>query len=355
MLPRFHNQLNRKLDEMIESPEKIYDPAKKSGLTSALAVVLIPDRKATPEPGEPRSRMSATERPRHPQWIKARLPSGEMVRRTAAVLRRHRVATVCREARCPNLGECFADGTATFMILGRVCTRRCGFCAVEHGWPRPADPTEPQRLACAAAEMDLRHVVITSVTRDDLPDGGASHFRRCAEAVKAALAQCSIEVLVPDFAGRRASLDPVLAAPIDVVNHNVETVPRLYATVRPQADFERSLALLKTARQRRPPVKTKSGLMLGLGETADEIHAVLCRLREGGCSFLTLGQYLQPTRENLPVVRFAPPGEFDEWAATSRSLGFEQVQAGPLVRSSYHAGACWRAAASPPSPPGLEA
>lgn len=277
---------------------------------------------------------------RHPSWIKARLPAGEAVKRTHDILGHHGVATVCREARCPNLGECFAEGTATFMILGRVCTRKCAFCAVAHDRPQPLDPGEPGRVGRAAAAMGLRHVVITSVTRDDLADGGASHFRRCAEAVKEEMAECSIEVLVPDFGGRRESLDEVLRAPIDVLNHNVETVPRLYPTVRPQADFERSLGLLERARRRRGGLKTKSGMMLGLGETDDEIEDVLHRLRSVDCAFVTLGQYLQPTRDNLPVARYVPPEVFNRWAETGYSLGFEQVQSGPLVRSSYHAGLC---------------
>jgi len=262
---------------------------------------------------------------------------------TAATLRRLNLATVCQEARCPNLGECFAERTVTFMILGRICTRHCRFCAVEHGRPEPPDPDEPHRLAQAAAEMHLHHVVITSVTRDDLNDGGAAHFRRCAEEVKAALSDCTIELLVPDFAGRAESLDEVLRAPIDVLNHNVETVPRLYSAVRPEADCERSLALLERAHRRHPELATKSGLMVGLGETAAEVEQVILRLRQAGCSIVTIGQYLQPTRLQLPVQRYVPPEEFDRWAGVARSLGFSQVLSGPLVRSSYHAGSCWSA------------
>lgn len=261
--------------------------------------------------------------------------------RTAGTLRRLELATVCQEARCPNVGECFAEGTATFMILGRVCTRHCRFCAVSHGHPEPLDPDEPRRLADAAAEMRLRHVVITSVTRDDLEDGGAAHFRRCAEALKTALPDCTVELLVPDFGGRPESLNEVLRAPMDVLNHNVETVPRLYPTVRPEADFDRSLVLLDHAHRQRPELPTKSGLMLGLGETADEIEQVLVRLRNAGCSILTIGQYLQPTHAQLPVTRYLPPQEFDHWAERGRSLGFAWVLSGPLVRSSYHAGKCW--------------
>jgi lipoic acid synthetase len=283
---------------------------------------------------------------RHPNWIKARLPAGEAVVRTTHTLRRFGLATVCEEARCPNVGECFAEGTATFMILGRVCTRHCGFCAVEHGRPQPPDPDEPERLARAAAEMQLRHVVITSVTRDDLADGGGAHFRRCAEAVKAATPDATIEVLVPDFGGSAESLDEVLRAPIDVLNHNVETVPRLYPSVRPEANFERSLALLDCARRRRPTLTTKSGLMLGLGESAAEIEEALLRLREAGCSMLTLGQYLPPGRTQLPVVRYVEPEEFDRWGERARAMGFAHVLSGPLVRSSYHAGSCGRGRAA---------
>ena len=277
---------------------------------------------------------------RHPDWIKARLPVGETVGRTTGLLRRFDLATVCQEARCPNLGECFAEGTAAFMILGRVCTRRCRFCAVEHGRPEPLDSDEPRRLARAAAEMQLRHVVITSVTRDDLDDGGALHFRRCAEAGKRATPDSTIELLVPDFAGRPESLDEVLRAPIDVLNHNIETVPRLYSTVRPEADFDRSIALLARAHQRRPDLAIKSGLMVGLGETAAEIEDVLVRLHDAGCSMLTVGQYLQPGRSQLPVSRYVTPDEFNHWFKVASSIGFARVLSGPLVRSSYHAGRC---------------
>jgi lipoic acid synthetase len=268
------------------------------------------------------------------------MPSGEAAMQTAGILRRLDLATVCQEARCPNLGECFAEGTATFMIMGRLCTRQCRFCAVEHGRPEPLDPGEPQRLARAAAEMRLRHVVVTSVTRDDLDDGGAAHFRRSAEAVKAAIPECAVELLVPDFQGRLESLEEILRAPIDVLTHNVETVPRLYPSVRPEAEFHRSLALLRHAHRKRPDLSTKSGLMVGLGETASEVADVLVRLREAGCSIVTIGQYLQPTRSQLPVTRYVPPEEFAAWAAKARALGFARAVAGPLVRSSYHAANC---------------
>lgn len=284
------------------------------------------------------------ERLRHPRWIKARLPSGETVKRTVAILRRYGLATVCQEARCPNRGECFAQGTATFMILGRVCTRRCTFCAVSHGRPEPVQPDEPDRLARAAAAMQLRHIVVTSVTRDDLEDGGARHFRRCAEALRSALPDSSIELLVPDFLGRLESIDEVLGAPMDVLNHNVETVPRLYPRVRPGADFDRSLSLLGLARSRRPDLVTKSGLMLGLGESAGEIEEVMRRLRQVGCSIITLGQYLQPGRQQLPVARYVEPAEFEHWREVALAMGFSAVQSGPLVRSSYRAASCWQAA-----------
>jgi len=279
---------------------------------------------------------------RHPPWVKARIPAGGEFARTEAILRRHRLATVCREARCPNIGECFAAGTATFMILGRRCTRNCRFCAVESAPPLPPDPEEPKRLGEAAAQLGLRHVVITSVTRDDLADGGAGHFRRCVEAVKARLPDCSIEVLVPDFGGRAESLAEVLRAPIDILNHNVETVPRLYPRVRPEADFDRTIALLREARRLRPDLVTKSGLMVGLGETGAEVEQVLFRLRDAGCAILTIGQYLQPTRRQLPVERYVRPEEFSAWERRGLEIGFECVVAGPLVRSSYRAASCWK-------------
>ena len=245
--------------------------------------------------------------------------------------------TVCEEARCPNIGECWAHGTATFMLLGDVCTRNCGFCAVKHGRPLSVDPEEPRRVAGAVSALGLRHVVITSVDRDDLPDGGASQFARTAEAIKETVPGCSVEVLIPDFQGNEAALRTVLEAPIDVLNHNVETVPRLYRRVRPGARYERSLELLDRAKRIRPDVRTKTGLMLGLGEERPEVVGVLRDLVAIRCDILTLGQYLQPTARHLPVVRYVPPEEFSELRKEALAMGFRYVESGPLVRSSYHA------------------
>ncbi len=248
-----------------------------------------------------------------------------------------RLATVCVEARCPNLTECWSRGTATFMILGEDCTRRCGFCAVSTRRPKPPEPDEPQRLAEAAAELGLRHVVITSVARDDLPDEGAGHFARCIAAVRQRLAQATVEVLVPDFHARPELVECVVAARPDVYNHNLETVARLQKQVRPAARYERSLDVLRQVRRLDPAIKTKSGLMVGLGETFDELVAALRDLRSAGCQLVTIGQYLQPSARQLPVARFYPPAEFDELARVARELGFEAVASGPFVRSSYFA------------------
>lgn len=278
---------------------------------------------------------------RHPDWVRARMPGVGDFAQTRSVVERHHLATVCQEAKCPNLSECFAHSTATFMILGSRCTRRCAFCGVAkatvHGIA--PDSSEPERLAQAVLELGLKYVVLTSVTRDDLPDGGAGHFARCAEAIKAAKPQVGIEVLIPDFGGDGRLLAQVVDSPIDVLNHNLETVPRLYARIRPKAGYWRSLVLLERAAQMRKGLRTKCGLMLGLGETQDEVLDVLCDLREAGCSILTLGQYLQPTKAQVAVARYLPPQEFAEWKTCGLRLGFDYVEAGPLVRSSYHA---WR-------------
>jgi lipoic acid synthetase len=245
---------------------------------------------------------------------------------------------VCEEAQCPNLGECFSHGTATFMIMGDICTRRCPFCDVAHGKPQPLDRAEPRQLAEAIAEMALAYVVITSVDRDDLRDGGASHFAACIEAVRELRPQTTIEVLVPDFRGRmQAALDALLASPPDVFNHNLETVPRLYRMARPGADYQWSLDLLRHFKARRGDVPTKSGIMLGLGETRAEVEQVMRDLRGHGCEMLTLGQYLQPSRDHLPVERFVTPEEFAELSELGERLGFSNVASGPMVRSSYHA------------------
>lgn len=273
-----------------------------------------------------------------PAWIRARAPTHPEVGRLKVLLRSHRLNTVCEEASCPNIGECFAHGTATFMIMGRLCTRRCPFCDVAHGRPDPLDPDEPENLARAIAAMKLRFVVITSVDRDDLRDGGAAHFVACIEAVRRHTPETSVEVLVPDFRGRLPlALDVLGRALPDVFNHNLETVPRLYKAARPGSDYQHSLELLRQFKARYPGIPTKSGLMVGLGEDNAEIEAVMRDLREAGCDMLTIGQYLQPSRDHLPVERFATPDEFDAFARHGRTLGFSNVASGPMVRSSYHA------------------
>ncbi|MEW6648029.1 MAG: lipoyl synthase [Pseudomonadota bacterium] len=273
-----------------------------------------------------------------PHWIRARAPNSPEALRLKAILREQKLHTVCEEAACPNLGECFGHGTATFMIMGGICTRRCPFCDVAHGRPEPLDTDEPQHLAATIAAMGLRFVVITSVDRDDLRDGGAAHFAACIQAVRAATPATGIEILVPDFRGREDSaLAAFDAALPDVFNHNLETVPRLYRQARPGADYHGSLRLLRDFQQRHPQVPTKSGLMLGLGESNDEIIEVLQDLRAHGCTHLTLGQYLQPSPHHLPVQRYVPPDEFKQLGDIARGLGFRNVASGPMVRSSYQA------------------
>jgi lipoic acid synthetase len=273
---------------------------------------------------------------RLPDWLKRGLPRGNENSFTDHLLRELKLETVCENARCPNRPECYSRRTATFMILGNVCTRPCGFCSVPRGEPLELEDDEPERVAEAAARLGLRHVVITSVTRDDLPDGGAEHFRRCVVAVRRRTG-AAVEVLTPDFLGDAAAIDTVLAAKPDVFNHNTETVPRLYRKVRGRADYGRTLRLLERVKGLAPEMVTKSGLMLGLGETTDELFEVFAELRAVGCDVLTLGQYLAPTLKHIPVARFVPPAEFDQLAALARTLGFTQVVAGPFVRSSYHA------------------
>ncbi len=276
--------------------------------------------------------------PRKPKWIRAQAPSGTRVMELKAILRNHHLHTVCEEASCPNLGECFNHGTATFMIMGAICTRRGPFCDVAHGKPDPLDPAGPENLAVTIRAMGLKYVVITSVDRDDLRDGGAAHFAACIEAVRRHSPVTRIETLVPDFRGR---MEPALArleqSPPDVFNHNLETVPRLYLQARPGADYAWSLQLLQRFKQLHPAIPTKSGLMLGLGETLEEIEAVMRDLRAHDCDMLTLGQYLQPSKFHLPVARFVPPEEFDQLAEKAREFGFTSVASGPMVRSSYHA------------------
>jgi lipoic acid synthetase len=276
--------------------------------------------------------------PRKPKWIRAQAPTGARVAELKSILRSHQLHTVCEEASCPNLGECFSHGTATFMIMGAICTRRCPFCDVAHGKPGPLDAAEPQNLAATVSAMGLQYVVITSVDRDDLRDGGAAHFAACIRAVREHSPATRIEILVPDFRGRmEPALNLLEQTPPDVFNHNLETVPRLYLKARPGADYTWSLQLLQRFKQRRPGVPTKSGLMLGLGETLEEIEAVMRDLRGHDCDMLTLGQYLQPSKFHLPVARFVPPEEFDYLASKARALGFSSVASGPMVRSSYHA------------------
>jgi lipoic acid synthetase len=273
---------------------------------------------------------------RLPEWLKRPLPRGNGNFFTQDLLRQLRLETVCENARCPNRPECYARRTATFMILGNICTRPCGFCAVSRGTPEVVEEDEPRRLADAAHRLGLRHVVITSVTRDDLPDGGADHFYHCVLAVRERTG-AAVEVLTPDFLGSTRAIDRVLESRPDVYNHNLETVPRLYKKVRGRADYQRSLDLLAYVKRRRPGTVTKSGLMLGLGETTEELLEVLADLREARCDVLTLGQYLAPTLKHIPVARYLPPNEFVALAVLARSLGFAQVASGPFVRSSYHA------------------
>ena len=272
-----------------------------------------------------------------PPWLKRRIPAGAEHEQVRNLVESNRLHTVCQEAQCPNIWECFSSRTATFLILGSVCTRNCGFCAVTAGTPAPLDPEEPDNVAHAASKMDLKYVVITSVTRDDLSDGGAEVFAKTIRAVRRKVPAATIEVLIPDFQGCPNALRKVVDARPDVLNHNLETVPRLYPTVRPQAIYHRSLELLKRSKKWGISLSTKSGLMLGLGETANEIEHTFNDLLEVGCSMLTLGQYLRPTTAHLPVERFIPPETFDEWKKTALKLGFKQVASGPFVRSSYHA------------------
>jgi len=284
-------------------------------------------------------KIETTTRPlRKPAWIRAKSPSDPAVARLKGILRENRLHTVCEEASCPNLGECFAGGTATFMIMGDICTRRCPFCDVAHGRPEALDADEPENLAHTIQAMGLGYVVITSVDRDDLRDGGAAHFRACIEAIRARNPDTRIEVLVPDFRGRmERALDILTVAPPDVFNHNLETVPSLYRKVRPGSDYAWSLKLLKNFRALHPDIPTKSGLMLGIGEEIAEVEQVMRDLREHDCSMLTLGQYLQPSVHHLPLVRYLHPDEFDRLAELGYRLGFTHVASGPMVRSSYHA------------------
>jgi lipoic acid synthetase len=276
--------------------------------------------------------------PKKPPWLKRRLPSGPEYEQTRKRISSGNLHTVCQEAHCPNIFECFSQKTATFLILGERCTRSCTFCAVQKGPEDLPDPGEPRRVAAAAAEMGLRYVVVTSVTRDDLKDGGAGHFAQTIKALRQSIEGARIEVLIPDFQGNKAALQTVLDAGPDVLNHNIETVPRLYPEVRPQADYLQSLSLLRRAAAYATDIPTKSGIMLGLGETDEEIGRTLSQLRVSGCRILTVGQYLQPSKDHHPIVRYVPPEEFDHWRQVALEMGFSEVSSGPFVRSSYHAG-----------------
>ena len=275
---------------------------------------------------------------RKPDWIRVRIPASSEVGRIKNILRTRKLASVCEEASCPNISECFSHGTATFMIMGEICTRRCPFCDVAHGKPLALDKDEPRQLAEAVAEMKLKYVVVTSVDRDDLKDSGAGHFADCISELRAHNPNTRVEVLVPDFRGRmEIALEILSNCPPDVFNHNLETVPRLYKKARPGADYQWSLALLKQYKQLNPSVLTKSGLMLGLGETLDEVREVMRDLRDHDVDMVTLGQYLQPSRDHLALDRYVHPDEFAELARDAKALGFSHVASGPLVRSSYHA------------------
>jgi len=271
---------------------------------------------------------------RHPEWIKVKSTGTHM---TKKILRDYGVSTVCEEARCPNQGKCFSQSIATFMILGDRCTRNCSFCAVETADPLLPDPLEPERVADAAAALSLKFVVITSVTRDDLPDGGAAHFAETVKAVKNKINPVKIECLTPDFEGNYEALELVLDASPDVFNHNVETVPRLYSRVRPMADYSRSIDILKKARELYPGMKTKSGIMLGLGEQEAEVLSVMKDLRGAGCDYLTIGQYLRPRRDNIPVVEYVRPEVFEQYRVKGHEIGFRAVASSPLTRSSMDA------------------
>lgn len=304
-------------------------PRQGEKLRGADKVARIPIKIAPTDPSQ---------RPRKPAWIRAPFPGTPEVQRLKQILRQNRLHTVCEEANCPNLGECFGHGTATFMIMGAICTRRCPFCDVGHGRPNPLDPQEPENLARTVAAMALKYVVVTSVDRDDLRDGGAAHFAACIRAMRAARPEIVIEILTPDFRGRMdVALDILGQEPPDVFNHNLETVPRLYRQARPGADYQYSLTLLQRFKENHSQIPTKSGLMLGLGETLEEIEEVMRDLRAHQVEMLTLGQYLQPSAHHLPVARYAPPEEFEHLRKLGEAMGFTHVASAPLVRSSYHA------------------
>ncbi len=274
---------------------------------------------------------------RRPEWLKVRLPSGPNFRDLVGIMRTQALHTVCEEARCPNIGDCWERRTATFLILGNVCTRHCAYCAIAHGLPTELDVQEPERIAAAVAAMGLRHAVITSVDRDDLKDGGAAMFARTIRLIRERLPRCTVEVLIPDFKGDPEALRAVLAAQPDIVNHNIETVPRLFRAVRSGGNYRRSLELLERAKAGGTRWLTKSGMMVGLGETGDEVRETMRDLRTVGCDILTIGQYLSPGKDYVPIVRYYHPEEFAALKADGLAMGFRHVESGPLVRSSYHA------------------
>lgn len=276
---------------------------------------------------------------RHPEWIRAKAPAGERYIRVKSLLSRLKLNTVCQSAHCPNIGECWHAGTATFMILGDVCTRACRFCAVTNGKPEPVDQNEPARIVEAVRALGLKHVVITSVTRDDLSDGGASQFAAVVSGIHESLPECSVEVLIPDFQGSDDALMTVLESAPEILNHNIETVKRLYPLVRPQAIYERSLNLIRRAKEAQPnsAVLTKSGIMVGVGEMFDEVVEALSDLREVGCDIVTIGQYLRPSPNHIPIERYYEPAEFEQLKKIGIEMGFKHVESAPLVRSSYHA------------------
>ena len=281
--------------------------------------------------------VSLTPTPERPSWLRAPAPAGDNYQELKGLVRGLNLHTVCESAGCPNVGECWNRRTATFMILGNVCTRRCGFCAVQKGPPMPVDYDEPRRVAEACAVLGLKYAVVTSVNRDDRADGGAELFKLTIEAIRARIPGCKVEVLVPDFQGSHPAIEIVMNAHPDVLNHNIETVPRLYRQVRLGARYERSLDMLAYAKRVRPFVPTKSGLMLGLGENSDEVIQVMRDLRAHHVDILTLGQYLRPSAKHLPIIRYVPQSEFDDLKRLGDEMGFQHVEAGPLVRSSYHA------------------
>ncbi len=285
---------------------------------------------------------------RKPPWLRRRLPTGTTYENVRSLIKTGQLHTVCQEAKCPNQFECFSQRTATFLIMGSKCTRSCRFCNIDAGPSGPPDPEEPRRVAEAVQHMQLKYVVVTSVTRDDLPDGGAHIFAETIDRIREKVPDVLIEVLIPDFQGDEAALQTVLTAGPDILNHNIETVPRLYPTVRPQAIYSRSLELLRRVKAHAPSIPAKSGIMLGLGETSEEVRQTLEDLYLHGCRLLTLGQYLQPTKWHLPVERFVTPEEFDQWKQIASDIGFSEVASGPFVRSSYHARELYQAASQKP-------